>query len=268
MSLLCVCGQEMWARSAAALGSFFPITFALRQVHVSDTRKFPWKTSLFSLEWFVLAVVVPFFAPWPCGPVESLCCACLSCLTHSLAVEDNISFYSLPCHLLHELLLTEVLIPHSSWDYFRISLLSILPPSAISSHLSNINLVRRISPVVLLSSLSTQLFFFLFVHQINSFRLKTNNFLILNILWIMLGFIITCFCLIQLWLCFWVFLPLTSFFQGWSIKHSSPLTYSHFSVFLTYISFLSLSPLSIFSFSSHFFKILNDTDLLFSPLDV
>lgn len=223
MSLLSACGQEMWARNvpvtwqlsiAAALGSFFPITFALRQVHVSDTRKFPWKSSVFSLERFVLAVVVPFFAPWPCGPVESLSCACLSCLTHSLAVEDNISFYSLPCHLLHELLLTEVLIPHSSWDYFRISLLSILPPSATSSHLSNINLVRRISPVVLLSSLSTQLFFFLFVHQINSFRLKTNNFLILNILWIMLGFIITCFCLIQLWLCFWVFFTINWFLSG------------------------------------------------------
>lgn len=253
MSLVCVCGQEMWTRNvpvmwqlstAAALGSFFPITFTLRQVHVSDKHKFPMHSSLFSLEWFVLAVVIWDFLhlglvfPWR---------ICLSVLSHpSLAVKDSISFCSAlppspwtPAHWnAHPSLFMELFPDFPSF---------ILLPRATSSPPSNINLVwwEQFPQFCFYPPCpSSCSFFSLSIKLVTSDSI--NNILSLNISGIMLDFIIMCFCLIPLWFCFrffvlFFFLPLTDFFQGWSIKCSSPLTYSHFSVFLTHISFF-LSP--------------------------
>lgn len=173
MSLLWVCGQEMWARNvpvmwqlsiAAPLGLFFPVTFTLRQVHVSDTQTFPVHSSLFSLEWFLLAVVIPFFCTltlWSRG--ESL--LCLSVLSHPFTC----------CRRQHLFLLCSATFSMNSYSQKCSSLalrgiISRFPffpfSYPVQLHLTPaiINLVRRIFPVVLLSSLSIQLFFFLFVH--------------------------------------------------------------------------------------------------------
>lgn len=62
---------------------FFPITFTLRQMQVSGTLKFPVHSSLFSLKWFLLALVIPFFCALTLGfHGESL--LCLSVLSHPL----------------------------------------------------------------------------------------------------------------------------------------------------------------------------------------
>lgn len=90
-SLVCVCGQKRWARNILVMWQLsivtFKITFTLRQVQVSDTHKFPMHSS----HWMVCfgcGDFFFFFAFWPCVLLESQGCAPLSCLTHSLAVED------------------------------------------------------------------------------------------------------------------------------------------------------------------------------------
>lgn len=89
-----------------------------------------------------------------------------------------------------------------------------------------------IFPVVLLSSLSAQLFFFLFFFIKLILSDYDDSKYFLKSCWI---FITAWFCLIQLCLCFWGFF--SPFLSG-LVNQMLLSSYSHFSVLLAYISFL------------------------------